>query len=121
LAPLSLAIVLGLLVFNKVGSPQFVLWLAAPIVLGVATRGREFRTFAVLGLVIAALTQLIYPFGYDALLALNPAMLLVLTVRNTLLVVVFALAVRALWQLRRASPAASPALPPHVPNERQGS
>jgi hypothetical protein len=118
LAPLSLAIVLGLLVFNKVGSPQFVLWLAAPIVLGVATRGREFRTFAVLGLVIAALTQLIYPFGYDALLALNPAMLLVLTVRNTLLVVVFALAVRALWQLRRPSPHVPN---DHIPNERQGS
>jgi hypothetical protein len=117
LAPLSLAIVLGLLVFNKVGSPQFVLWLAAPIVLGVATRGREFRTFAVLGLVIAALTQLIYPFGYDALLRLNPAMLLVLTARNVLLVVVFALAVRSLWRLRRASPALSA----HVPHERPGS
>jgi hypothetical protein len=100
LAPLSLAIVVGLLVFNKVGSPQFVLWIAAPIVLGIATRGSRFRAPAVLALGIAAVTQLIYPFGYDALLALQPGMLLVLTVRNGALLVLFGLAVRMIWRLR---------------------
>jgi hypothetical protein len=100
LAPLSLAIVVGLLVFNKVGSPQFVLWIAAPIVLGIATQGSRFRAPAVLALGIAAVTQLIYPFGYDALLGLQPGMLLVLTVRNVALVVLFGLAVRMIWRLR---------------------
>jgi hypothetical protein len=101
LAPLSLAIVVGLLVFNKVGSPQFVLWIAAPVVLGIVTQGKRFRAPALLALGIAAVTQLIYPFGYDALLALQPGMLLVLTVRNLALVVLFGLAVRMVWRLRR--------------------
>ncbi|WP_202562951.1 glycosyltransferase 87 family protein [Agreia sp. COWG] len=100
LAPLSLAIVVGLLLFNKVGSPQFVLWLAAPVVLGVATSGRHFRVPALLVLGTAALTQIIYPFGYDALLASEPAMLLVLTVRNVLLAVIFVVAVLGLLRLR---------------------
>ncbi|WP_374945724.1 glycosyltransferase 87 family protein [Agreia sp.] len=102
LAPLSLAIVVGLLVFNKVGSPQFVLWIAAPVVLGIATQGRRFVAPAALGAGIAAVTQIVYPFGYDALLALQPWMLVVLTLRNAALVVLFGLAVHMVWRLRRA-------------------
>jgi hypothetical protein len=100
LAPLSLAIVVGLLVFNKVGSPQFVLWIAAPVVLGLVTQGRRFRAPAILALVIAAITQVIYPFAYDSLLVLQPAMVVVLTVRNLALVVLFGLAVSMIWRLR---------------------
>jgi hypothetical protein len=116
LAPLSLAIVVSLLVFNKVGSPQFVLWIAAPIVLGIVTQGRRFRSPAILALGIAAVTQLIYPFGYDALLVLQPGMLLVLTVRNVALVVLLALAVRMVWRLRLAPTRSHP---PLHPEERQ--
>ena len=116
LAPLSLAIVVGLLVFNKVGSPQFVLWIAAPVVLGIVSQGRRFLAPAVLALVIAAVTQIIYPFGYDALLVLQPGMLLVLTLRNAALVVLFAMAVRMVWRLRR-HPVSS--RPRHDPLERQ--
>lgn len=116
LAPLSLAIVVGLLVFNKVGSPQFVLWIAAPVVLGIATQGRRFMAPAALALATAAVTQLIYPFGYDALLALQPGMLVVLTLRNAALVVLFGLAVRMVWRLRRA-PGLTPAH--RLPPERQ--
>jgi hypothetical protein len=116
LAPLSLAIVVGLLVFNKVGSPQFVLWIAAPVVLGIVTQGRRFRAPALLALGIAAITQLIYPFGYDALLVLQPGMLLVLTARNVALVVLLGLAVRMVWRLRLASMRPPPSL---HPEERQ--
>ncbi|KQP55785.1 hypothetical protein ASF51_11545 [Agreia sp. Leaf283] len=116
LAPLSLAIVVGLLVFNKVGSPQFVLWIAAPVVLGIATQGRRFRAPAVVALGIAAVTQLIYPFGYDALLVLDPGMLVVLTARNVALVVLFAMAVRMVWRLRRGS---EPRIPLRTSPERQ--
>jgi hypothetical protein len=116
LAPLSLAIVVGLLVFNKVGSPQFVLWIAAPVVLGIVTQGRRFRAPALLALGIAAITQLIYPFGYDALLVLQPGMLLVLTARNVALVVLLGLAVRMVWRLRLASMRPPPSL---HPQERQ--
>jgi hypothetical protein len=118
LAPLSLAIVVGLLVFNKVGSPQFVLWIAAPVVLGIVTQGRRFSVPAILALGIAAITQLIYPFGYDALLVLQPGMLLVLTARNVALVVLLGLAVRMVWRLRLAPTRPHPSL---HPEERQVS
>ncbi len=76
LPPLALAITTALILFNKVGSPQFVTWLAVPIVLGLSTaatgRGTSFRFPAVLALVIADLTQVIYPYLYDQLLASEP-------------------------------------------------
>jgi hypothetical protein len=86
--PLALALVTTLIAVNKVGSPQFIGWLAVPIVLGLATsaagHGRSFRFPAILALVIAALTQVLYPYLYLELLYLNPLMLSVLTVRNIL-------------------------------------
>lgn len=95
--PLALAFVIALIAFNKVGSPQFVSWLAVPIVLGLATsaagHGRSFRTPAILVLTIAALTQLIYPYLYIYLLYLNPLLLGALTVRNVLYFVLLGWAV----------------------------
>ena len=47
LPPLALAITTALILFNKVGSPQFVTWLAVPIVLradGVASPGAGRRS-----------------------------------------------------------------------------
>ena len=86
--PLALALTTALIAFNKVGSPQFIAWLAVPIVLGIATRaaghGRSFRMPAILGLVIAALTQAIYPYLYGWLIRLNPLLVSALTVRNIL-------------------------------------
>jgi hypothetical protein len=102
LPPLALAITTALILFNKVGSPQFVTWLAVPIVLGLSTaatgRGTSFRFPAALALVIAGLTQLIYPYLYDQLLALNVWMLLVLSVRNLLYLALLAWAV---WSMVR--------------------
>lgn len=86
--PLALAVVVALIAFNKVGSPQFVSWLAVPIVLGLAVRvaghGGSFIAPAVLTLIIAGLTQVLYPYLYLALLVLDPLMLVVLTTRNLL-------------------------------------
>lgn len=100
LPPLALAITTALILFNKVGSPQFVTWLAVPIVLGLSTaasgRGPSFRFPASLALVIAGLTQLMYPYLYDQVLALNLGMLLVLTVRNLLYLVLLVWAVRSM-------------------------
>ena len=97
---------MALIVFNKVGSPQFVSWLAVPIVLGLSTaatgRGISFRTPAILALVIAALTQVMYPVLYGQLLALNVAMLLVLSARNLLYVALLVWAVVALVKLLRS-------------------
>ena len=98
-APLALAFVVALIAFNKVGSPQFISWLAVPVILGVAThldgRGRSFRTPAILVLAIAALTQVIYPYLYLELLYVQPLMLIVLTIRNLLLFLLLAWAVHA--------------------------
>ena len=111
LAPLALALVVTLIAFNKVGSPQFISWLAVPVVLGLATRlaggAPSFRTPAILVLVVAVLTQTFYPYLYTELLSLNPVLLVVITARNLLLFVVLGWAVRALVRIgRSATPAA---------------
>jgi hypothetical protein len=105
LPPLALAITTALILFNKVGSPQFVTWLAVPIILGLSTaatgRGASFRVPAALALVIAGLTQLIYPYLYHELLDLNVWMLLVLSARNLLYLALLAWAVWTMTRLLR--------------------
>lgn len=98
LPTLALAFVTAFIVFNKVGSPQFESWLAVPVVVGLlaASRGgQSFRTPALVAIVIALLTQLIYPTFYELVLALDPVMLVILTVRNLLLIGLLAWAVAA--------------------------
>ncbi len=98
--PLSLALVATLIAFNKVGSPQFMGWLAVPIVLGLATHaagyGRSFRTPAIMVLIAAGLTQIVYPTFYTELLALNVPILIVLAARNILIFVILGWSVVAL-------------------------
>lgn len=113
LPPLVLALTVALIVFNKVGSPQFVTWLAVPIVYGLLSGGggdRSFRVPAVLGLVIAALTQAFYPYLYSQLLGTPQlVMVTVLSVRNVLYVALLAWAVVALVALvRRRQPGLLP-------------
>lgn len=101
---LSLALVLTLIVVNKVGSPQFATWIAVPIVLGLAWQrhgGQRFTVAAVLGILIAALTQVVYPVLYSALLSLDTGMLIVLTLRNVLYIVLLAWAIQQLALLCR--------------------
>ncbi len=100
LAPLALALVTALIVFNKVGSPQFMVWLSAPIILGIVTQGRRFFVPALTVFVMGALTQIIYPIAYDWVIGLDPLMLTVLTVRNLLTVSLFVFSVIMLWQSR---------------------
>lgn len=106
LPALALGLVTSLIAFNKVGSPQFVSWLAVPIVLGIAVRvaghGRSFRVPGALVLAIAGLTQFIYPYLYDALLTLDPYMLVVITVRNLLYFVLVGWAIHAIVTAPRA-------------------
>ena len=103
---LSLALVTALIVFNKVGSPQFISWLAVPLLFGLAASAAgavsSFRTPATMGLLLAFATQGIYPNNYDALLMLNPIMLVLLTGRNLLLIALLGWAIASLWSLARA-------------------
>jgi len=101
LPTLSLAVVTTMIAFNKVGSPQYVTWLAAPVILGLIYRRRAFRTPAILVAVTAAMTQLIYPYLYDWVITANPIMVLVLTARNALFFVILGWAIAALWRSAR--------------------
>lgn len=97
LAAGSLALVSTLVVFNKVGSPQFMLWIAAVIAAGlVLDRAAEWRYPAIAMLATAGLTTLVYPVFYDALrYELHPAVAVLLTLRNLLVVSIF------VWSLVR--------------------
>ncbi|GAA4176139.1 glycosyltransferase 87 family protein [Gryllotalpicola koreensis] len=97
-AALALALTVGFCAFDKVGSPQYHAWFAVPVMLGLMVSARRFALPAWLVLASTVLTQLIYPWFYDALLALHPVMLAVLTARNALELIVFAWALVALWR-----------------------
>ena len=94
--PLALSLVAVLIVTNKVGSPQFQTWLIAPVVLWIAFDGIRARVPALLVLTLCALTCLVYPLSYDALLRAELLPVLVLTLRNILLLVLLAVGIRAL-------------------------
>lgn len=94
--PLALTLVTVLIVTNKVGSPQFQTWLLAPVILWLVLDGLRARVPAMIVLVLCALTCLVYPLSYDALLRAELLPVLVLTLRNLLLLVLLAVGIRAL-------------------------
>jgi hypothetical protein len=107
IGPLSLALVAALIVTNKVGSPQYVSWFAVPIVVMLVhdRRSRGTVLAARLGLVTAALTQVVYPYGYLLLTDAVPAMVAVITLRDLAEVALLAVAV---VQLARRGGIATP-------------
>jgi hypothetical protein len=88
----ALTAVLDLIFFNKVGSPQYVTWLAIPIILGVLYRAERWRLPMISVAVIALLTELIYPTFYGAILNGEVPGLLLLVSRNVgyLLLLIYA-------------------------------
>lgn len=78
----SLTAALDLIVFNKVGSPQFATWLAVPIVLGMlyGSANWKFPMYSVIALGVA--TYLIYPIFYDYILDAQTWALAILLLRN---------------------------------------
>jgi hypothetical protein len=108
--PVALALVMALIVVNKVGSPQFVSWIAAPIMLGLLWSRRGgigFRVPAVLTLIIAGLTQYVYPFHYGETLGLQTLALVVLTARNVLELALLVWSVCAIVRLSREAGAST--------------
>ena len=85
-ALVGITAVLDLIVFNKVGSPQFQTWLAAPLIAGILLGVRRWRLPLYFGLALAALTAWIYPYNYDAVVNLDGFALVILTLRNLLLI-----------------------------------
>ncbi|MCT9818701.1 hypothetical protein N3K63_00230 [Microbacterium sp. W1N] len=100
LPALSLALVVGFIAFNKVGSPQYICWLFPSVILGLVLDRRAWLRPALLVLVTAALTQIVYPMLYNGILYPEPVAVTVLTVRNILLVGLFVWMVVRLARVR---------------------
>ncbi|WP_282837031.1 glycosyltransferase family 87 protein [Microbacterium flavum] len=102
---LSLTLVLGFVVANKVGSPQYLVWLVPSLVLGLVLRRDWWRAPAALAGVAAALTQLVYPLLYGGILIPEPVAVTALTLRNLVLIVLFVWMLARLGRLATVSPA----------------
>lgn len=118
LAVTALGYVSAVIALNKVGSPQYLTWYAAPVILGLLAAPARFRVPAVLVLVAAGLTQLIYPWFYGGVTTPTPWVIAILTVRNLLQLAVL---VWCLVELRvlRPEPRLRTALPPPSWNVRE--
>lgn len=115
--PLSLSLVLAFIVFNKVGSPQFLTWLVAPIVVGLVIDRRRWRWPAAVALAAALLTQSVYPLLYDRVIGAEAVAVGVLTVRN---VVLIALLAWMLVRVVRVAPGSRARVPVSWPRPRLG-
>ncbi|WP_022880240.1 glycosyltransferase family 87 protein [Microbacterium sp. B19] len=100
--PLALALVTAFIALNKVGSPQYYVWLFPPVVLGLMLDRRRWYGFAALTLAIAGVTQWVYPLVYDGLMATNPAPfpVFLLELRNLLGVVLMVWAIVRVVRVR---------------------
>ncbi len=92
---LSLALVLGFIVFNKVGSPQYLCWLVPSLVIGLILDRRRWTAPASVALFAALLTQLVYPLTYNGVLYPQVVPVSLLTLRNLVLFALF------VWMLVR--------------------
>jgi hypothetical protein len=85
-ATMALTAVLDLIVFNKVGSPQFMAWLAVPMIALIIFNVQKLG-LPVTGLIlIAVTTNLVYPIFYMDLMGLGNTSVILLTLRNALLI-----------------------------------
>ncbi len=103
--PLALALVLAFIVFNKVGSPQFLTWVITPVVIGLVLDRRSWRGAAVAALIAALLTQLVYPLLYDRLIVADGLAAAILTLRNLVLIALLVWAVVRVARAPRRRPA----------------
>jgi hypothetical protein len=90
---LSTVLLLIFMLTNRVFSPQYLIWIAAPCLVLAAHRPNERRIW-VLFLFAVLLSQLIFPRGYPILKAFHPLAVILLNVRNLLLVTFTVMLVR---------------------------
>ncbi|WP_439898658.1 glycosyltransferase 87 family protein [Paenarthrobacter nitroguajacolicus] len=106
----ALMMTTAFIVFNKVGSPQFIIWLAPVIVAGLTHDWNRWKVPATLLMAIAMTTFVIYPLFYTPLIHAHPVMAAVLTTRNVLLVVLLWWSVQRTVELGRRKPVEQKAL-----------
>ena len=106
LLPGAFLTLIVLVVVNKVGSPQLLAWLAAPVavMLGrpTAAGARWLRALATTTLAAVALTQVVFPWGYLRLLSGSESITAILVLRNLFLVALLVLAVVGLLRAAKA-------------------
>ncbi|HEY8319973.1 MAG TPA: glycosyltransferase 87 family protein [Amnibacterium sp.] len=111
----AFGLVSAFLALNKVGSPQYLTWFVAPILLGLLTT-RRFRFPAIVVPIMAVLTQLVYPWGYSLVVNAAPIGIIVLELRNLLEVVLLAWTIGALLRTRAETTPGTRPQPERLPD-----
>lgn len=92
---------LDLVVFNKVGSPQYELWVVAAAMVGMLVRVEKWRPVIWVTIVCSGLSWLIFPVFYGAILDGNPFGVALLVARNLGVIFTLIYANRQLIRLAR--------------------
>lgn len=101
----------ALIVFNKVGSPQYMLWLTPIVTVGLAADPRRWRVPGWWMIAIGFTTTLVFPVLYLPLIDGNPIAALVLLVRNVMVVGMFGWSVLELWRAGSTAPVGARRVP----------
>lgn len=94
----SFALTAALIVFNKVGSPQYMLWLAPIVAVGLAVDRRAWSAAAGWMAGVCFATTLVFPTLYLPLIDGQPFAAFVLLARNVMVGGLFVWSVVVLWR-----------------------
>ena len=94
----SFALTAALIVFNKVGSPQYMLWLAPIVAVGLIVDPQAWRKAAGWLAGVCFATTLVFPVLYMPLIDGDPFSAGVLLARNVMVVGLFVWSVVVLWR-----------------------
>lgn len=100
----SLALVLAAIVCNKVGSPQYLLWVVPIAAVAMCQPTQWWRRTTGAVLATSLLTTIIFPIVYMPLVRLDWFPVMLLSIRNGLLLALFVGAVLRLVELGRTAP-----------------
>jgi hypothetical protein len=117
---LSVVLMTGFLLFDKVLSAQYPIWLAGLVALGLCWRESPLRDAVVPMLGLLLLTQLVYPVWFQDLVnRADPLPVQLLAARDVLLLVVFLQAGWAAWRLGSAPARSEDEVPVDVQDRQQ--
>ena len=101
----ALALSTALFVLNKVGSPQFMLWVLPIVVVGLVTRDSWWNRAAAITVAASVLTTIVFPLMYPLLLQVHIMPILILAARNALLLWLLVIAIIRLVRFKSQCPA----------------